>query len=540
MKAPGILFPHAKASAPILLVAGVALVIFAPMLFNAILHPAQESSFTTPSFLGLVSAGLFFYHARLLSWNFSVRVSGYAVAMLAFGASGYIIGRSQSVELLEQGSGILLLAGCIGTLGGSAALGKLRFPLLFLLFALPYPGWLIDSITLPLKIMISECAEWALYAHGYPVARDGVIISLGPYRLLVADACTGLHSILFLCALGSLYLHMTAPRKCTHALILAVLLVPLALFANFVRVMTLLLTTYHLGDAAGQSYWHDLAGILLFGSAFSALFLLDLLLERIFGSRQRTGNKTGTVRIRTKLPWHKCIFLVTLLLATIGLSHALKPAVRSTTQTPSTTLEATFPLQIGDWKQNRQAGTVIVSPEVKASVARLYAETLERIYTNSHGEQIMLSVAYGSHQQGNTLQAHRPEFCYQAQGFVLLNAANEDVRLTDSMFEVRRLLVQNRDRFESVTYWMTVGSSPVLPGLTRKIAQIRHGLSGEIPDGMIVRISSLGRNSDHAFATHQAFMKDLQQTLPGQIGLPAPGTDTGREPQTVAARWPGT
>ena len=98
-------------------------------------------------------------------------------------------------------------------LGGRQVLRQMAFPLFFLIFVLPYPGWVIDSLTQPLKLMISQGAEWLLYLAGYPVARSGVLISLGQYRLMVADACSGLHSLIFLSALGLLYIHFTGPRR---------------------------------------------------------------------------------------------------------------------------------------------------------------------------------------------------------------------------------------------------------------------------------------------------------------------------------------
>jgi exosortase len=214
--------------------------------------------------LAVIGIGLLFHHGRAVHWVPAAGFPYSGAVFLLLGSLGYVLGRSQSLELIELAALIPLAAGSLAVLGGNRALYQLRFPLLFLLFSLPYPGWVVDSLTQPLKLLISQWSESVLYAAGYPIARNGVLISLGQYRLLVADACSGLHSLIFLSALGLLYVHFTGPRASWHRWVLIATLVPIAILANFLRVLILLLVTYHFGNAVGQSYWHDLAGLVLF------------------------------------------------------------------------------------------------------------------------------------------------------------------------------------------------------------------------------------------------------------------------------------
>jgi exosortase len=114
-----------------------------------------------------------------------------------------------------------------------------------------------------------------LYLFDYPIARTGVILTIGPYQLLVADACSGIHSIISLSALGFLYLYLMKHTSFARNAILVALVVPIAMLANVTRVMVLVLVTFHMGDEAGQGFVHGFAGMVLFVAALLLLFLVD-------------------------------------------------------------------------------------------------------------------------------------------------------------------------------------------------------------------------------------------------------------------------
>jgi exosortase len=145
----------------------------------------------------------------------------------------------------------------------------------------PLPGFVIVAMTEPLKSLVAQAVESVLYALGYPIARSGVVLSIGQYQLLVADACAGLNSIFSLAALGFLYLHMTAAGNLARAALLLASIVPIALAANLLRVLALTLITFHFGDAAGQSFFHGSAGMALFAVALLLLLGLDVLLRQV-------------------------------------------------------------------------------------------------------------------------------------------------------------------------------------------------------------------------------------------------------------------
>lgn len=200
---------------------------------------------------------------------------GAGIVLVAFGLLCYVLGRSQDIVVLDVGSLLPVLAGTLLVAGGWPALRAFWFPLLFLVFMVPIPGVVLDALTGPLKQSVSQVAESLLYASGYPVARTGVVLSVGQYQLLVADACSGLNSMFSLTALGLLYLHvMKYPSAVRNGILLASIL-PIAFVANIVRVMILVLVTYHFGDEAGQGFVHGFAGMVLFVVALLLLFCLD-------------------------------------------------------------------------------------------------------------------------------------------------------------------------------------------------------------------------------------------------------------------------
>lgn len=207
-------------------------------------------------------------------------------AVLLVGLLAYALGRSQEILLLEVGSQVPVILGALLITRGTKAVRPLWFALFFLLFMIPLPSFIVDTATGPLKQYISVIAEQVLYAAGYPIARSGVMLTIGQYQLLVADACSGLHSMFSLSAMGLLYLHLMQHTSTARNLIIIAAILPIAFAANIVRVMVLILVTYHLGDEAGQGFLHDFAGIMLFIIGLLFLFVLDGILGFVFPDRR--------------------------------------------------------------------------------------------------------------------------------------------------------------------------------------------------------------------------------------------------------------
>jgi len=215
------------------------------------------------------------------------RPLGYAVLIVGVGL--YALGRSQFILFFEIISQIFVLTALVLLFSGRQGLRLVWFPLFFLLFMVPLPGSLVASVTGPLKSAVSAVAAGLLYQLGYPVGRAGVLLSVGPYQLLVADACAGLNSMFTLEALGLLYMNLMNYTNAVRNVVLAVLIIPIAFAANIVRVMILVLVTYHFGDEAGQGFIHGFAGMVLFLVGLMLMLVTDRLLGLFFRGRNQRG-----------------------------------------------------------------------------------------------------------------------------------------------------------------------------------------------------------------------------------------------------------
>ena len=202
--------------------------------------------------------------------------------LLVVGALLYVVGRSQDILMFEVGAQIWILAGLLLLYWGRRGLRLMWFPLFFMIFLLPLPSPVVDALTSPLKSAVSYVAEELLYMAGYPVARAGVTLVIGQYKLLVADACAGLNSVFALEAIGVFYLSIMQYQSKARNIILAIAVLPISFISNVIRVIALVLITYYFGDEVAQGYVHDFAGILLFSVATVLTIAFDALVGRLF------------------------------------------------------------------------------------------------------------------------------------------------------------------------------------------------------------------------------------------------------------------
>jgi exosortase B len=234
----------------------------------------------------LITSLAMFAHRRNVLAALPARPSRFGWPLLGIGLVLYAVGRSQSIWLFEVGSQIAVIAAALLLFKGPAALRMAWFPLFFLLFMVPLPGPLVAALTGPLKTAASAVAAELLYQFGYPVSRTGVILTVGPYLILVADACAGLTSMFSLEALSLLYLHVAGHTSPWRNGIIAALAVPISFCANVVRVVILVLVTYHLGDEAGRGFLHGFAGLVLFVVALALVLVVDAILGVFFRARR--------------------------------------------------------------------------------------------------------------------------------------------------------------------------------------------------------------------------------------------------------------
>jgi exosortase B len=207
---------------------------------------------------------------------------GLGWCVFAVGLFMYVVGRILEISIFQFASQPFVVAGVLLLLKGPAAVRIAWFALFYFIFMIPLPDIIVDAVTGPLKRWISWIVVELLYAVGYPISRNGVVLTVGQYQMLVADACSGLHSMYSLSALGTLFMYIMGRKSLLHNAIMLASILPIAFVANIVRVMALVLITFHFGDEAGQGFLHGAAGIVLMLVALVGFFALDALLDRIF------------------------------------------------------------------------------------------------------------------------------------------------------------------------------------------------------------------------------------------------------------------
>lgn len=199
----------------------------------------------------------------------------FASLLFVLGLVLYTFGRSQDFPEFEAMSQMFIFAALLLYFRGLAGLKFMWFPLFFLFFLVPLPSIVVATITGPLKAGVSYVAEVLMYHAGFPIGRSGVTLTIGQYKLLVADACAGMNSIFALEAIGVYYMSIMKYTNGLRNVLLAIFILPISFVSNVVRVIVLVLVTYYFGDEAGQGFVHGFAGILLFMVATMLTIGLD-------------------------------------------------------------------------------------------------------------------------------------------------------------------------------------------------------------------------------------------------------------------------
>ena len=207
---------------------------------------------------------------------------------------------------------------------------------------------------------------------------------------------------------------------------------------------------------------------------------------------------------------------------------AMRPSSSAAAKGHSVSLEDMVPKRFGDWIEEPDRGVQVVNPQTQELLDKLYSQLLTRTYIHRNGYRIMLSMAYGDDQRGG-LQAHRPEVCYPAQGFKLGAISDGPLATAYGNIDVRRLRTSLGPRNEPVTYWLTVGDRVIRSSFEKRVEEIRLGLTGQIPDGLLFRVSSIDPDATRAFAMQQQFTAEMMASVPAETrrqlsGLMPPAT----------------
>lgn len=207
--------------------------------------------------------------------------------------------------------------------------------------------------------------------------------------------------------------------------------------------------------------------------------------------------------------------LFVLMVAASGLALALRPTERLSDQGPKLNLEAMIPVAFGEWQVDDRIVPIKPPPELQAVIDKTYDQVLSKTYINAAGARIMLSIAYGGNQHEG-MNTHRPEVCYPAQGFELDASRPDTLTVQGRTLPLNRVIAHMGPRHEPISYWLVVGDRLTQFGFQHKLTTLRYNLTGRIPDGMLVRVSSIDADDAHAFQLQDQFITAMLATLSEQ------------------------
>lgn len=206
------------------------------------------------------------------------------------------------------------------------------------------------------------------------------------------------------------------------------------------------------------------------------------------------------------------LFIASMMLAASIGAIVATPTQRASEVGRAIWLDGVIPRRFGEWREEQLGYVQVVNPQTKSLLDKLYSQVLSRVYVSAEGYRIMLSIAYGTDQRGS-LQAHKPEVCYPAQGFVLKRSLAGSLATSFGKIPVRRLFAVMGSRQEPVTYWFTIGDEAVQGKLQKRLAELRYGLTGLIPDGLLFRVSSIDSDPVHAYRLQDRFVQQLLEAV---------------------------
>jgi EpsI family protein len=206
--------------------------------------------------------------------------------------------------------------------------------------------------------------------------------------------------------------------------------------------------------------------------------------------------------------WLRNYVLLALMLSASGLTLALHPTQKTLEQGRSFDLAEMIPRTFGEWREEQNKSIRIIDPQEKEMIDKIYTQTLSRTYVNTNGYRIMLSIAYGDDQRDG-MDIHYPEVCYPAQGFVLEDKQRGTLSTVSGSIPVTRILTSLGQRNEPVTYWTIIGNRVFQGNIQKKLIEMSFGLDGMIPDGMLIRVSSIDAEKDNAFSIQAQFSNQM-------------------------------
>ena len=254
------------------------LALFAPTFYKLSTYGWKNADYSHGPPILLAFCWLLWRNRDFLQGSADERPNICSLGLLLFGLVCYTIGSIFSSMVTESFAMIPVFVGMTGFLFGKQAVRRVLFPAGFLIFLVPPPSFIIDMLTAPLQLLVTTASAVLLQAVGFMISRDGVILHIGDYTIIVGEVCSGLRSLISLMAVGAIYAYLQEIANLKRT-ILFLSIIPISIIANICRLITLALITHYFGEAAGQGFFHNFSGFILFAVAMVCLVIVDALLD---------------------------------------------------------------------------------------------------------------------------------------------------------------------------------------------------------------------------------------------------------------------
>ena len=430
---------------------------------------------------------------------------------IVFAAGLLLLSDFLGFRVFGQFSLIPMLTGVWLILQGRERTRAIWFPLVFLIFMIPIPASLTQSVALQIKLLATECAVLLARAMTLPLVREGSFIHFGQDRLLVGDVCGGLRSLIALLAFGALMAYVSKCKPWARILLL-VLAGPVAIVSNILRIFSLCLVGYYWGSEVAAGRFHDISGVLIFVVAFALFFAIETQLRRFAPAEAAkqaaplAAAGTGRLPGKDVSYWH-CIFALVVLLATLGAHVAILGQQAAPSRGPAT--EFAIPDRIGGYVRVGQ------DLDVNDRTRRLLETStiLMRNYRSAEGWPVQLTIVYA----GTTRRSlHFPEVCLVGEGWEIREQSTTQIGI---LFSAKRLVLVRGNESHAVLYWFKTGSHQTGNYFANAFYWAKNQITFGAPTSAMIKLTApIGPGGEEqAFAVLDDFALKFSPILTEQV-----------------------
>jgi exosortase D (VPLPA-CTERM-specific) len=429
------------------------------------------------------------------------------LALVLFGLLELMIGWLGTEYFSMRSSLIVILAGLVLFLFGKGVFRIALVSLAYLFFMIPVPYIIYDAAAFPLKIFVTKVSVATLKAIGIVVMREGNIIMFPDLTLEVADACSGIRSLISLLALAVAYaffLRISPLRR----LLLICAAVPIAIFTNSIRVIVTGILAQHWGAKAAEGFFHEFAGMVVFALAMAMLVSLGALLNR--GNAEAPGSEPqGTAPVwaaggrETGSMALKFVSVFLLLIA-----GALYLNLHEDLQVPMNKPLEQFPTVVSGWRMTQEYP---MTPDIQKVL--MATDTLSRSYTTADGKTVDIYIGYhgGGKESG---EIHSPKHCLPGSGWQEVSTKSRLLDVSGTKINLVQAVYQKGDSREMFLYWFQVQAKTISDEYSLKLAEIINSIINRRRDASFIRISlPYGTDELGAAATGERFIGDFMPAI---------------------------